>query len=233
MIAHSAVLKEIAASAGRPASEVLQSARILGEHGLYDRPGRGARSPRITLSSIANVALAIAAGGPMTAHETVRRLRPLVSQGTWETRAEPKNRLAPKRGFDFRKRVVDNRPIWPGKTLGEFIEELVDLTAAAGAANPWREPESDLVSFFRNAELEITIRAADLPMAEASMFLPKEEGEEFLRVWSCSYVPPECGDTAPQLAGVSRDGVIRFQFLETLAALWRQSLGVDTLPISA
>jgi hypothetical protein len=232
MIAHSAILKEIAASAGRPASEVLQGARVLGENGLYDRPGRGARNPRPPLSSIANVALAIAGGGPMTADETVRQLRPLRPTGTREIRGEPQNQLVDwSSGTNYFERFVDDRPLWPGANLGEFIEELIDLVAAAGAAHPWREAEPDLVSFFREAELEITIPAGDTPIAVAFMFVPVQEGERYRRLWSCAYLPPEANGLRPPLHGVGRDGVIRFCFIEALANLWRESKGMASLQI--
>lgn len=234
MIAHSAVLKQIAVAANRPPSEVLQSARILGENGLYDRPGRGARNPRLTISSLANVALAIAGGGPMTADETVRHLRPLLPQGTWETWGEPKNRLSGwSSGTNYLERFVDNRPLWPGATLGAFLEELIDLTAAANAVRPWREAEPRLVGFFRSAELEIRIPAGDPPIAVAHMFMPKQEGEAHQRLWSCAYLPAEADGVKRQLNGVSLDGVIRFPFIEALASLWCASLGMEPLPITA
>jgi hypothetical protein len=231
MIAHSAVLKELAASAGRPVSEVLQSARILGENGLYDRPGKGARNPRLTLSSLANVALAIAGGGPMAAGETVRQLRPLVPTGTRETWGEPKNQLVGwSSGTNYFERFVDGRPIWSGANLGEALEELIDLVAAAGAAHPWREAEPRLVSFFRDAEFEITIPASKGPIAIAFMFVPVEEGEAHRRLWSCAYLPVDTNGVPPQLHGVGRDGVIRFSFIEALGRLWCEMRVMNALP---
>jgi hypothetical protein len=233
VIAHSAILQKIAANADRPVSEVLQSARILGQNGLYDRPGRGARNPRISLSSLANVTLALAGGGPMAAAETVRQLRPLLPLGTWESWPEPKNKLVGwASGTDYRKRFVDDRPIWRGANLGQFIEELIDLTAAAGAERPWREADPGLVKFFHDGALDIAIADGEPLIALARMFMPKQEGEEFKPLWSCPYFPGGDEDVVSKPHGISRNGVIRFSFIEALAVLWRENSGVDTLPIS-
>jgi hypothetical protein len=152
--------------------------------------------------------------------------------GTRETWGEPQNRLVGwNSGANYFERFVDDRPLWPGANLGEFIEELIDLVAAAGATHPWREPEPDLVSFFREAELEIVIPAGDSPIAVAFMFVPVEEGEPHRRLWSCAYLPPDANGVRPQLPGVGRDGVIRFPFVEALANLWRESKGVASLQI--
>jgi hypothetical protein len=230
MIAHSAILKELAASAGRPVSEVLQAARVLGENGLYDRPGKGARNPRLTLLSLANVALAIAGGGPMTAAETVRQLRPLVPTGTRETWGESKNKLlSGDSGVNYFERFVDDRPLWSGANLGEALEELIDLVAAVGAEHPWREADPGLVGFFRDAEFEFTIPAGVGPAAIAFMFVPVE-GETYRRLWSCRYLPAEANGALPQLHGASRDGVIRFSFIEALGKVWREVRVINTLP---
>jgi len=113
--------------------------------------------------------------------------------------------------------------------LGEALEELIDLVAAAGAAHPWREADPGLVSFFREAEYEITIPAADSPIAVAFMFVPVE-GERYRRLWSCAYLPPEANGVCPPLHGAGRDGVIRFSFIEALGNAWREAKVINALP---
>jgi hypothetical protein len=238
LIAHSAALKRIADAADRPLSEVVQAARILGDHGLFDRPGRGVRNTRIDLASLANVALALAAGGPMAAAENVRAVRPLVPLlGTTESKPQPRNALLGwDSGVELTERPVGIWGILPGADLGDGFERLIDYVATDDAP---RDPDTGFypdAKFYRDAQLEVTILAGTEPAAAVYLWqtranTPGADGPPTgpLGCLVTAYVPPEAHE-APRRYGIGRNGTILFPLIETLAHIWRES--VETINVS-